>query len=69
MEIVTFAKAWDRGGFNCGKSDLDDWLRTRAGQLERSNNTRTFLALDGSRVVGYYATTTYRLGLDEAAQM
>jgi GNAT superfamily N-acetyltransferase len=44
-------------------------LKTRAGQQERANNTRTFLAVDGLRVIGYYATTTYRLGLDEVAEM
>lgn len=30
---------------------------------------RTFLAVDGTRVIGYYATTAYRLGLDELAEM
>jgi len=50
-------------------TDLDDWLKTQAGQQERANNTRTFLAVEGLKVIGYYATTTYRLGLDEAAAM
>jgi hypothetical protein len=40
-----------------------------AGQQERANNTRTFLAVEGLKVIGYYATTTYRLGLDEVAAM
>jgi GNAT superfamily N-acetyltransferase len=69
MEIVSFDRRFDRHAFCCGKSDLDDWIRTKAGQQERINNTRTFLAVDGSRVVGYYATTTYRLGLDDLAEM
>jgi predicted N-acetyltransferase YhbS len=38
-------------------------------QQERANNTRTFLAVRGQQIIGYYATTTYRLGLDEAAAM
>jgi predicted N-acetyltransferase YhbS len=69
VEIQPFDRRFDRNSFTCGKPDLDDWLKTKAGQQERTNNTRTFLAVDGSRVIGYYATTTYRLGLDEAAEM
>jgi hypothetical protein len=40
-----------------------------ADQQERTHNTRTFLAVDGSKVIGYYATTAYRLGLNEVAEM
>lgn len=69
MEILAFSRRFDRSSFRCGKPDLDDWLKTRAGQQERSNNTRTFVAVEESQVAGYYATTAYRLGLDEAAEM
>jgi predicted N-acetyltransferase YhbS len=69
VEIVAFGRNFDRSSFSCGKPDLDDWLKTQAGQQERANNTRTFLAVEALKVIGYYATTTYRLGLDEAAAM
>lgn len=69
MEIVAFDRKFDRISFSCGKPPLDEWLKTQAGQQERANNTRTFLAVEGLKVIGYYATTTYRLGLDEAAAM
>ena len=69
MEIVAFDRGFDRSTFSCGKPELDDWLRRQAGQQERANNTRTFLAVEGLKVIGYYATTTYRLGLNEAAAM
>ena len=69
VEIQAFDRRFDRSSFSCGKPDLDDWLKTKAGQQERANNTRTFLAVEGSKVIGYYATTTYRLGLDEVAEM
>lgn len=69
MEIVAFSRGFDRSRFRCGKPELDDWVKTKAGQQERSNNTRTFLAVEESVVIGYYATTAYRLGLDEAAEM
>jgi predicted N-acetyltransferase YhbS len=69
VEISAFDRRFDRSSFNCGNQDLDDWLKTKAGQQERANNTRTFLAVDGLKVIGYYATTAYRLGLNEAAEM
>lgn len=69
VEIVAFSRSYDRSRFGCGKLDLDEWLKTKAGQQERANNTRTFLAIEGFRVVGYYATTVYRLGLAEVAEM
>lgn len=67
METVAFNRGFDRSRFRCGKPELDDWLKTKAGQQERSNNTRTFLAVEDERIVGYYATTSYQLGLDAAA--
>ncbi len=69
MEILAFSRKFGRSSFRCGKPDLDDWLTTGAGQQKWSNNTRTFLAVEGSQFAGYYATTAYRLGLDEAAEM
>jgi GNAT superfamily N-acetyltransferase len=67
--ITSFDGRWCRDHFSCGKPELDDWLREQAGQAERRNNTRTFLAVEEatSTVVGYYSTTTYRLELDEVA--
>lgn len=71
VDIVSFNPALDRTGFRCGHADLDDWVKTQAGQQERRDTTRTFLAIDPAHegVAGYYATTTYRVDLDEAAQI
>lgn len=69
MEIISFDSKFERTSFDCGNKDLDDWLKEQAGQKERADNTRTFLAVEETKVVGYYATTTYRLDLDEAAAM
>ena len=49
VEIVAFNRAISSDAFCCGKPELDDWLRTKAGQQERSDNTRTFLAIDPER--------------------
>jgi predicted N-acetyltransferase YhbS len=69
VEISAFHRSFDRTSFSCGKPDLDNWLKMQASQQERTSNTRTFLAVEDSKVIGYYATTAYRLGLDEVAEM
>ncbi|MFT4221173.1 MAG: DUF1778 domain-containing protein [Microbacterium sp.] len=68
IEIVPFRRTVDRSTFTCGKPDLDEWIQRYASQLERSDTTRTFLALDDDdTLVGYYATTACELDLDDAA--
>lgn len=67
FEILPFNKGYRRDEFDCGNDELNDWLRTRAGQQERRHNTRTFLAIRDGRIIAYYASTTYQLDIDEAA--
>lgn len=66
VDVVPITASMDRAAFSCGKPDLDEWLQRYAGQQERLHNTRTFIAVDRDRgtVVGYYATTAYRMDLD-----
>lgn len=68
-EIVAFDRRFDRTEFSCGKESLDAWLKQYAGQSERRDTTRTFLAIDpeSDRVVGYYATTAIELDLNAEA--
>lgn len=70
VTIKPFDRAVDRGGFHCGRRDLDEWLKFHAGQQERAHNTRTRLAVISGQeeLAGYYSTTTYRLEADEAAR-
>lgn len=69
LELVPFARRYTRAQFSCGKLSLDEWLQQYAGQSESRDTTRTFLAVETetSEVIGYYATKTYELDLDEAA--
>ena len=65
----------DVAGFGCGREALDRWLRHSAGQGERRDSTRTFVAAgEAESVAGYYtlvagevdraeATATVRRGL------
>lgn len=41
--------------FSCGKPPLDEYLIRHALHAQRANTARTFVALRGSRVVGYYS--------------
>lgn len=54
--IERLADRHERGEFSCGKVPLDVFLRTQAGQYERKDVGRTFVATrpNANRVIGYY---------------
>jgi GNAT superfamily N-acetyltransferase len=56
-------KNHDRSAFDCGQPMLNEWLKDRAGQFDRRNLSRTFVATrpDEVLVVGYYAVSTHRV--------
>jgi GNAT superfamily N-acetyltransferase len=56
-------KTHDRSAFDCGQPMLDDWLKDRAGQFDRRDLSRTFVATrpDEALVLGYYAIATHRV--------
>lgn len=56
----------DKTAFSCGKASLDDFLRLYATHNEKSGYSRTFVALDGSRVVGYYSLSASVIAFDQA---
>jgi GNAT superfamily N-acetyltransferase len=59
--------AHEVAGFACGEESLDRWLHRYAGQGERRDATRTFVAADGSGTVrGYYTLIVGQLGHVEA---
>lgn len=66
---ITFeplAKRHDRSHFRCGEAELDEWFQKRAGQDERRNVARVFVALDdASQIVGFYSLSAFTLSLDE----
>jgi GNAT superfamily N-acetyltransferase len=41
--------------FNCGKAALNDWLVRPAMQAQSSGSARTFVVVEGLRVVGYFS--------------
>ncbi len=57
----------DASGFSCGNELLDRWLIRYAGQNERRDATRTFVATsDGAAVCGYYTLIAGQLDHHEA---
>lgn len=42
-------------GFSCGVPSLDEWLKRRARGNQASGASRTYVACEADRVVGYYA--------------
>jgi len=59
IRIEPRAGQHDRTGFSCGEPELDDYFRRRAGQDERRNVARVFVASDDVLgVVGFYTLST-----------
>ena len=56
----------DRASFDCGKPPLNEWLQRFAGQYDRRDLTRTYVAVGegDSRVLGYYAVSNHRVRYD-----
>ncbi len=53
--------------FECGNPVLDRWLRAYAGQAQRSDVARTYVAIDAMRhVVGYYTLVAGQVEHSEA---
>ncbi len=45
----------DVAGFDCGVATLNHWLMRRAAANQLSGASRSFVACEASRVIGYYA--------------
>jgi len=61
--IERLAKKHDRTNFHCGRPVLDDWLRLRAGQHQKRDLARTYVAVrpGTAAVVAYYAISSHRV--------
>lgn len=44
--------------FDCGSDALNEWLRTKALHNQRDGGSRTWVVLDGQRIVAFYASST-----------
>ncbi|MDD5176630.1 MAG: GNAT family N-acetyltransferase [Sterolibacterium sp.] len=64
MRVRPLAGDHDRRGFDCGRQELNDWLRQVARQHQDKGLSRTFVAFceeAPTRICGYYALTLAEL--------
>jgi GNAT superfamily N-acetyltransferase len=52
--------------FACNVDSLNDWLKKRAYQNQLSGASRTYVVLEGKRVIGYYCLASGALELIDA---
>ena len=54
-------------GFDCGNESLSRWLQVSAGQAQRRDVARTYIAVNGAdRIVGYYTLVAGQVEHGEA---
>jgi GNAT superfamily N-acetyltransferase len=54
----------DRAAFSCGVAALDEWFHLRAGQDEKRNVARVFVAIDDQHgIVGFYSLSSFTLAI------
>jgi len=65
-EIQSLNDAHVRSKFDCGVPLLNDWLKQRAGQFERRDLSRTYIATKPNEFVchGYYSLSTHHLNYE-----
>ncbi len=63
---TALAETHDLELFQSGNESLDQWLKRRARANQISGASRTYVAADGARVVGYYCLSSGGLDLVEA---
>ena len=64
MLLRPLARNHDRQGFDCGRQELNDWLRQVARQHQDKGLSKTFVAVRPeapTRICGYYALTLAEL--------
>lgn len=64
--IESLGKHHDRTSFDCGVPLLNEWLIQRAGQFDRKDLARTFVAVrcNETSVIGYYALSSHAVRFD-----
>lgn len=58
FDIEKLKREHDLSSFDCGNPALTTWLQKFAWTNQQADSAKTYVALTGDRVVGYYALTT-----------
>lgn len=68
LRIETLRRSHAVDGFTCGQPDLDRFLVRHALQAQQANASRTYVALDGDAVVGFYTLVVGEVRHDGAPE-
>jgi GNAT superfamily N-acetyltransferase len=66
--IDKLSRDYDLSGFDCGTTSLNEWLKRFAWTSQQSDAAKTYVAVDGNRVAGYYALTAGSVHKHESPQ-
>lgn len=70
MEIQLLTKDHDRNGFDCGNSDLNNFLKKTAKQAADKNLSRTFVLTDGetNTIYGFVSITPCSVNIEDVPE-
>lgn len=65
-DIQRLASSHDRSSFDCGNSVLNEWIKKRAGQWQKKELARCYVAVRKGelQVLGYYAISSHHVGYE-----
>jgi GNAT superfamily N-acetyltransferase len=66
--IDKLSREHDVSAFDCANAILNEWLKKFAWANQQADSVRTYVALDGNSVAGYYALTTGSVHKRESPQ-
>jgi predicted N-acetyltransferase YhbS len=55
--IEKLSEQYDFANFQCGRANLDAFLKTKALIYNKNVTSKTYVAVDGGQVIGYYSLT------------
>lgn len=65
--IEKLRKNHELDGFDCGKEDLNRFLKQHAWNNQQANSTQTYVITDANKVVGYYSLAAGSVTHEEAS--
>ena len=68
--IVEFDKKYDRSGFDCGRSKLNDYLKIYISQDLRRGLSKAYVAIEAGqpKIIAYYTLSSAQIGCHETPE-
>ncbi|MGA9311564.1 MAG: GNAT family N-acetyltransferase [Pseudonocardiaceae bacterium] len=67
-QLVPLTAAHDLSSFDCGKPELDKWLRGYALASQKADLARTWVLIEDDRVIGYFSLVMGHVRPEDAPQ-